>query len=134
MIISKRKMQKIAEEIGGIIHKNVNIMDEKGVIIASTDEERIGIEHEAAKKVIAEKLDQLVVGEEGGYAGSKSGINLPIQIKDEIVGVVGITGTEEEVSILGDVIKKMTEILIVEEQRDSQKKMKEDMKSNFAIE
>ena len=52
MIISKRKMQKIAEEIGGIIRKNVNIMDEKGVIIASTDMERIGISHEAAKRVV----------------------------------------------------------------------------------
>lgn len=133
MIISKRKMQKIAEEIGGIIHKNVNIMDEKGVIIASTDLERVGTSHEAAKRVIAENLEHLVV-EGAEYAGSKGGINLPLQINNEIVGVVGITGTQEEVGVLGNVIKKMTEILIVEEQRESQKKTKDDIKNNFVIE
>ena len=37
MIIPKKQMQKIAEEVGAMIHRNVNIMDEQGIIIASTD-------------------------------------------------------------------------------------------------
>ena len=30
MIIPKKQMQKIAEEVGAMIHRNVNIMDEQG--------------------------------------------------------------------------------------------------------
>ena len=37
MLINHENSQKIAERIGGILHRNVNIMDEEGRIVASTD-------------------------------------------------------------------------------------------------
>lgn len=134
MIISKRQMQKIAEEIGAIIQKNVNIMDKNGIIIASTDSERIGSKHYGAEKIINENLEQLIIRENDNYLGTKDGINLPLQINNEIVGVVGITGKMEEVGTLGTVIKKMTEILIIEVQKENQRKSRDDIKNNFAIE
>ena len=45
--------------------------------------------------MISQKLDELVICEEEQYTGAKNGINLPIIIEDEIVGVVGITGEKE---------------------------------------
>lgn len=134
MIISKHKMQKIAEEIGNTIHKDVNIMDETGTIIASTDGSRIGVVHEGAQKIIRESLAQLSIENTDKLMGAKDGINLPLQINGRCVGVVGITGSVSEVGILGTVIKKMTEILIWEEFQSSQKKAMDDTKNNFALE
>ncbi|MFI3208742.1 MAG: sugar diacid recognition domain-containing protein, partial [Eubacteriales bacterium] len=110
MIIPKKQMQKIVEEVGATIHKNVNIMDETGCIIASTDSERIGLLHSGAVELLENNLASIVI--EKDSIGSKSGINLPLVIENKVIGVVGITGAVEEVGVLGTVIKKMTEILV----------------------
>ena len=106
MIISKTKMQRIADEIGDVINKHINIMDELGVIIASTDISRIGTLHGGARRIIEEKLTQLTVDSSDNFIGAKNGINLPLFINEQCVGVVGITGSVEEVGALGSVIKK----------------------------
>lgn len=122
MIIPRKQMQNIVEELEGTIQKNINIMDETGCIIASSDITRIGTYHSGAQQVISQKLDELVICEEEQYTGAKNGINLPIIIEDEIVGVVGITGEKEEVQILGKIIQKMTKILIIDSYQNNQKK------------
>lgn len=131
MLISVKQMQNIVEELEGIIQKNINIMDEKGCIIASSDPSRIGTYHSGAQQVISEKLDELVICDQDEYAGAKNGINLPIIIEGEIVGVVGITGVKEEVQTLGKIIQKMTKILIMDNYQNNQKKTMENMKNNF---
>lgn len=135
MIIPKKQMQRIAEEVGGTIHKNVNIMDETGCIIASTDPERIGMFHMGAIELLNKNLPELLIdGAEEDYKGARHGINLPLVIEDKAIGVVGITGEIGEVRTLGAVIKKMTEILILDWYKNNQKKALEDMKRSFAIE
>ena len=134
MIISKTKMQRIADEIGNVINKHINIMDELGVIIASTDISRIGTLHGGARRIIEEKLTQLTVDSSDNFIGAKNGINLPLFINKQCVGVVGITGSVEEVGALGSVIKKMTEILISEAIRENQKQVMIDARNNFALE
>lgn len=124
-------MQKIVEELEGIIQKNINIMDETGCIIASSDLSRIGTYHSGAQRVIRQKLDELVISDADEYAGAKNGINLPIIIEEKIVGVVGITGEKEEVQILGKIIQKMTKILIMDSYQNIQKKNMENMRNNF---
>lgn len=131
MIIPRKQMQNIVEELEGTIQKNINIMDETGCIIASSDITRIGTYHSGAQQVISQKLDELVICEEEQYTGAKNGINLPIIIEDEIVGVVGITGEKEEVQILGKIIQKMTKILIIDSYQNNQKKMMDNMRNNF---
>lgn len=131
MIIPVKQMQNIVEELEGTIQKNINIMDEKGCIIASSDPSRIGNYHSGAQQVINEKLDELVISDQNEYTGAKNGINLPIIIEDEIVGVVGITGKKEEVQTLGKIIQKMTKILIMDNYQNNQKKTMENMKNNF---
>ena len=131
MIIPRKQMQNIVEELEGTIQKNINIMDETGCIIASSDIKRIGTYHSGAQQVISQKLDELVICEEDQYAGAKNGINLPIIIENEIVGVVGITGEKKEVQILGKIIQKMTKILIMDSYQNNQKKMMDNMRNNF---
>lgn len=133
MIISKKQMQVIVEELENTIGKNINIMDENGCIIASTDEKRIGHYHTGAIKVIKENLEELVISENECYEGARKGINLPIVIENEIVGVVGISGEEKNVAGFGKVIKKMTEILIMDSYKSSQKKLADTTKNNFVF-
>jgi carbohydrate diacid regulator len=50
MLLSAQSAQQIAYEISSIVKQHVNIMDENGYIIASTDPKRIGDFHAGAKK------------------------------------------------------------------------------------
>ena len=59
MFLAAHQAQDIVEEIGAIVKQNINMMDERGVIIASTDKDRIGHFHEAAKKIIDEELAEI---------------------------------------------------------------------------
>lgn len=131
MIIPKKQMQNIVDELEETTQKKINIMDETGCIIASSDQNRIGTYHSGAQKVINQNLEELVICEQDQYKGAKNGINLPIIIKGEIVGVVGITGKKEEVQVLGKIIQKMTQILIMDRYQSNQKKNMEAMRNSF---
>ncbi len=107
-------------------------MDENGCIIASTDTNRIGTYHSGAIELLDNNLDKLIVEEE--TETSKNGINLPLVIEQQVIGVVGITGAIEEVGILGSVIKKMTEILIWDWCKRNQKNEIDGYKRSIAVE
>src|SRR4051812_1646736 len=96
-----------------IINQELNFMDTNGLVIASTDPNRINSYHEGAKKVISTKED-LIIEDTGQFKGTKKGINLPIYFENKLIGVIGITGEKDEVVKYGQIIKKMTEILIKE--------------------
>lgn len=78
MHISKQQAMKTVTEISAIIQQNVNIMDQNGIIIGSTDSSRLGTFHEGAKQVIDKRLEMLVINSSSEYTGSCPGINLPI--------------------------------------------------------
>lgn len=112
MFISKETAQEIVEEISREIGENINLMDESGRIIASVDEKRIDTIHEGAKKIVRDGLDELYVTREMETETTKMGINLPIIVEHQIVGVVGITGERNQVYGYGNIVRRMTEILI----------------------
>lgn len=104
--------QTIIDEIKESIHRNINFMDERGVIIASTDPGRIGSTHSGAQRLLEQRLKVLVISGNEETAGARAGINLPIEVGGETIGVIGITGDPAEVNDLGLVVKKMTELMI----------------------
>lgn len=112
MYISQTAAQSIVEEIGREIHEHINFMDQEGYIVASTDKARLGTLHTGARRIIEEKLPELYITEEMENSTTKKGINLPITIRDEIVGVVGITGDKERVAGYGNIVRRMTEIMV----------------------
>lgn len=114
MHISKTSAKNIVDEISKLVKQNINLMNEKGIIIASCDKERIGQFHEGAYKVITEKLDEYYISDEIATETARTGLNLPLELDGEIVGVVGITGSYDEVINQGRLLKKMTEILLLE--------------------
>lgn len=106
--------KEIATQLAETIEQNINIMNTEGIIIASSDSAREGQIHEGAKKLIAEQLPLLVVEDNLQYAGAKNGVNLPIMFENELVGTIGITGKVSEVLKYGQIIRKMTEILLLD--------------------
>ena len=112
--ISQRAAQSIVKEIGQVIDSNINFMDETGHIIASMDPSRIGMLHTGAKTIIVEELPEYIVTAEMATLSTREGINLPIRVMDEVVGVIGITGPVEEVKGYGRLVQSMTQILLEE--------------------
>lgn len=104
---------QIVKDMKKIIKQDLNFISTKGVIIASTDIERIGTIHKASMQCIKTGKN-LVINTDYEYEGSKKGINIPVYLNNEIVGVIGITGEKEEIEKYGNIIKTMTEILIKE--------------------
>ena len=87
-------------------------MDHDGMVLASTDPSRIGSIHVGAVQLLASHLDSLVIRQDDARGGVRPGINLPIKQNQKVVGVIGITGNPQEVGIFGDVIRRMTELLL----------------------
>lgn len=111
MQISTELAQTIVTEMKEIIGQDINYIHTNGLIIASTNADRIGTVHEGGKKA-AETKSGLTIEYDGEFAGAKEGINLPVYVESEIVGVIGITGEREQVEGYGKIIKRMTELLI----------------------
>ena len=130
-MLSKTTASHIVSEIHRIIAYDINIMDENAFITASTDPARIGTFHEGAKKLILQELSELAVYSEDEYIGAREGINLPIMINSRIIGVVGITGPHEEVRNYGQIIKRMTEILLLDISGKKQAIVNEQMRKSL---
>ena len=132
MFISEAAAHSIVQEIKEITGHNINIMDAAGVIFASTDPERIGQRHLGACQVLEQGLPRLVVQEDDGRpGGARRGINLPIQLDGQTVGVIGITGAPQEVESLGSVIKRMTEIMVRDTRRQEQEDLMDSARACF---
>jgi len=112
MKLNIETVHKLITELSSVIDYNLNIMDEEGVIISSTDAKRIGQFHEAALLIIRQGLPSLLVHYDNEYKGCKEGTNVPLLIDNEIIGVVGITGDVAETSKYANIIKKTAEILL----------------------
>lgn len=131
MQLQKYSAQQIVDEIGELVHQNINMMDNTGRIIASTDVNRIGQIHEGARRIIEEQLQELYISAEEETITAKCGLNLPIKWKNDVIGVIGITGDYEKVISLGQVVRKMTEILVLERDRIEQEKLDARVKNRF---
>lgn len=114
MKIETSTAREIVTQLAETIGQNINIMDTDGIIIASSDPEREGQMHDGARKLIAERMPLLAVEDDVQYAGARNGVNLPIVFENELVGTIGITGKVSEVLKYGQIIKRMTEILLLD--------------------
>lgn len=134
MQISTELAQTIVTEMQEIIGQDINYMNTDGVIVASTNKDRIGTVHEGGKQV-AETKSYLVIEYDGEFAGAREGINLPVYFEKEIIGVIGITGKRDQVERYGKIIKRMTELLIkdaysnklVSQQKETQRMLVEQL-------
>ena len=133
MRISKISAQQIVEEIGELVRQNINLMDEHGIIIASNDPLRIGSFHQGAYQIIQEQLPELYITPEleKELGLIRQGINLPIKVEGKVEGVIGITGSYDEVASYGRIVQKMAEILIGERLRLDAERLDLRIRSRF---
>ncbi|WP_237664796.1 CdaR family transcriptional regulator [Sutcliffiella horikoshii] len=107
--------KKIIREVKNFIEEDLIMVDTTGTIIASTNADRLGNYHEGAFLAASEKQMRIISKQdETTLSGVKAGITLPLFHQQKVVGVIGITGTPEQVLPYGELIKKMTELLIQE--------------------
>ncbi|MBP6890631.1 MAG: helix-turn-helix domain-containing protein [Veillonella sp.] len=115
MKVSVTVAQNIVESMKTIIKQDINFIDTDGTIIASTDPQRVGTYHEGALTVV--KTNQmLIVSPEDTYEGTRPGINVPVHVNGETIAVIGITGDPQQVMTYGNILRKMTEILVLEDE------------------
>ena len=108
--------QNLVERIMRNLGYNINIMNGKGIIIASGDHKRVGDFHEVAYEVIRKGLEyKLVKPDKNNYIGVKPGINMPITYEGETIGAVGITGDPEEVFKFAYLARISVEMMIQQE-------------------
>lgn len=123
--------QKFVERIVRYTEYNINIMDEKGYIIASRDPERIGTFHEAAYRIMSGKEDMVTIYGENDYPGAKPGINVALTIDGLRQGVVGVTGDPDKVKSVAQISRVAIEAMLKYEQQQAEILKRQNRKERF---
>lgn len=105
--------QEIVERTMKILNRNINVMNDEGIIIGSGDRGRISQLHHGAQLVLKNgESVEIDESKAAGLKGSKPGINLPIRFHNQIVGVVGITGEPEQIRHYAQLVKMAAELVL----------------------
>lgn len=108
--------RQIVERATKIIQFPVNVMDENGQVIGSSDPSRLHHTHEGALLAIHEnRIVEISDPTTSNLVGVKEGINLPIVYQDTVIGVVGISGQPDEVRSYGELVKMAAELIVEQE-------------------
>jgi carbohydrate diacid regulator len=113
LLLNEQLAQRIVEEVQKHINEHVIVTNTIGIIVASTDPNRIGAFHEGAKLAIS-CGETLYMDEDKvkTLEGVRYGIVLPLVINGQAIGVIGITGLPETVAPYAQLLKKLTELFI----------------------
>ncbi len=134
MILSQKIAKNIVREVNAVIPMKINIMDERGIIIASSDAKRVNTFHEGAYQIVTDQISEIRVNYDGEFDGALEGINYPLKIQNYIVGVLGITGVYDEIKESANIIKRMTELILENAYSVEQKQLKENICNRYLSE
>lgn len=134
MELSEPSAREIVREINSVLPQKINLMNRDGIIIASTDPERVGTFHGGAARIVREEMDELRIYDTTSYEGARPGTNFLLRAQGEPIGVLGITGVYEEILPLANVIRKMTELLVNEQDFQRQRAEREARHNQFLSE
>lgn len=126
-LLAKRFIEKVTQ----YTEYNINIMDDKGIIIASKNTSRIGTFHEVALQIVQGDRDTIIVDNEDTQFGVKRGVNMAIYYKKRKEGVIGITGDPTEVMPIALVIRMAVEIMLEYELFKYEKMQRRNLKEQF---
>lgn len=103
----------LVDEISELIHEDIILTNEKGIIVASTEKNRVSQFHEGASQAIQERKKLVMTDElSSQLKGVRKGIVLPIIIEGVPIGVLGITGNPKQVEPYALIVQKMAELFI----------------------
>lgn len=133
MLLTSSLAQPIVDNIIPIAQQNVNIMDSRGVIIASGHKHRINTFHQGAKDVINNvQTVEIFPDNLEQYTGSLPGLNMPIVLHGQVIGVVGISGHPDQVRDIARMVKMVTELILEQEVLQVEARSQFQLRENFA--
>ena len=113
--LSRELAQRVVDQVSPTLAHKVNVMDRTGIIIASSDPGRLGSLHAGAQDAVSTGRPAVIrPGEEP--EGARAGVNLPLLLGGEIVGVVGLTGEPVAVMPVARVLVLTIQLLLTREQ------------------
>lgn len=106
-MINKIFAQNFVRKMEQTMNLKVNVMDERGVIIASASKERVGDFHLVAYEIIQKSLPMLVTHEPTRelIGVNAPGVNLRLTSSNETIGVIGVSGNPDQVTELAKLVK-----------------------------
>ncbi len=132
MIISEELSQRIVDSAMLLVHRNVNIMNRDGMIIATGHPHRRHTFHKGAKDVIETGMViEIYPNQLEQFPGALQGINLPIVFDEQVVGVVGVFGIPEEVRDTGRLVKAITELILERELMQEETRSRYKLREQF---
>ncbi len=111
--LSTRLAQDIVSRTMRIIPFNVNVMDARGVILASGDAARVGELHDGALLALARRATVEVDAASAPHMhGARPGINLPLVVDGQMCGAVGLSGAPDAVRQFGELVRLTAEMIL----------------------
>lgn len=107
-------LEQIADELvkvtsGLVSGRTINVMNLNGIIIASSEEGRVGTFHQGAEQVVRTgRMVNITKEQLAEYPGAREGCNMPIYREDRMIGVVGIYGNPDEIQDLAHLLQVYT--------------------------
>ena len=105
--------QQIVEAVKDVCSHDINFINSKGIIFASTNTKRIGDFHEIGLQVI-KTGETIEVESDDGFFGTQKGVNIPFIYKGDVSAVIGISGAPSEVRKFAYLAQKITTLLLRE--------------------
>jgi len=115
MEISAQLANQITAAIYEVVHNDINLIHQNGIIIGSTNSKRLGTFHSAGARAI-QSAQPVVVTVDNPQEGTQRGINYPIYLEGAPIAAVGITGNPEDLEQFGFLVTKITEVFLKEQQ------------------
>ncbi len=134
MILTGELAQKIVDNIIPIVRQNVNIMNSAGIIVASGQKHRLNsfpkgatdvIDTGAVVEIDPEDLDR--------YPGSMPGLNWPIVLGRQTIGVVGVSGHPDAVRNTAVLVKMISELILEREVLREEFRSQSHLHEQFAL-
>ena len=111
--LSARLAQDIVSRTMRIIPFNVNVMDARGVILASGDAARVGELHDGALLALARRATvEVDAASARRMHGARPGINLPLVVGGQLCGAVGLSGEPDAVRQFGELVRLTAEMIL----------------------
>lgn len=123
--------EKFVKKAGNYTQYNINIMNEKGIIIASSDPVRVGSFHEVAYQIISADKDVVEVVSEDNFQGGRTGINMALIFRKKKIGVLGMTGEPEEIREAARLLKLSLETMLEYEEQNKKHYQQQNLSTRF---
>ena len=133
MFLTSALAQQIVDIIMPTAQRNINLMDQQGIIIGSGQPERLHTFHQGALEAIRRNATvEILPNALNRYSGSHPGLNMPITLNGQLVGVVGVSGHPDEVRDIARMAKMTAELILKHELRAEEANSQYQLRENVA--